>query len=107
MAVDKASLPNVTLSDIYMRSGDKLQDHLAYPPRGMRADRAAAYLGLSTSKFLDLVKEGRMPKPVHIDGVTSWDRFELDAAYDEFLQQRDEEDQGRRNTMDVALGLKR
>src|SRR6266704_689160 len=33
----------------------KLADSLAYPPRGMRADRAAAYLGMSTSTFLRLV----------------------------------------------------
>ena len=56
---------------------EKLQDHLAYPPRAFRADRAAAYLGVSTSKFHVLVAQGRLPKPVRIDGITLWDRFSL------------------------------
>lgn len=29
----------------------KLHDHLSYPPRAMRAERAAAYLSISRSKF--------------------------------------------------------
>ncbi|HTM71939.1 MAG TPA: hypothetical protein VL198_01795 [Pseudolabrys sp.] len=66
---------------------DKLQDHLAYPPRALRADRAAAYLAMGKSKFLELVDEGRMPKPVRIDGITTWDRYELDAAYEQFRTQ--------------------
>jgi predicted DNA-binding transcriptional regulator AlpA len=61
---------------------EKLQDNFAYPPRAMRADRAAAYLGMGRSKFLVLVDEGRLPQPVRIDGVTTWDRLDLDAAYD-------------------------
>ena len=35
----------------------KLQDNFSYPPRAMRAERAAAYLSMSTSTFLALVKE--------------------------------------------------
>ena len=42
-------------------AADKLQDHLGYPPRGMDAERAAAYLGLGRTKFLELVENGRMP----------------------------------------------
>jgi len=48
----------------------------------MRAKRAAAYLDMGVSKFFQLVKDGRMPRPVRVDGVVTWDRLELDAAYD-------------------------
>lgn len=43
-----------------MRS-EKQQDKYAYAPRTMRANRAAAYLDISTSKFLELVSRGRLP----------------------------------------------
>jgi predicted DNA-binding transcriptional regulator AlpA len=62
----------------------KMQDQLAYPPRGMNADRAAAYLGLGKTKFLELVGAGRMPRPVDMDnGTPRWDRLDLDAAFDD------------------------
>jgi predicted DNA-binding transcriptional regulator AlpA len=61
---------------------DKLADHLAYPPRALRADRAAAYLSMSRTTFLQLVDEGILPKPIHIRAMATWDRLELDAAYD-------------------------
>ena len=60
----------------------KLQDTLAYAPRLMRADRAAAYLGMGTSTFLRMVSEGVLPKPKHIRGVVAWDRLTLDAYVD-------------------------
>jgi len=59
----------------------KLQDTLIYA-RGLRADRAAAYLGMGKTKFLELVDNGRMPKAVGIDGIKVWDRIELDAAFE-------------------------
>jgi predicted DNA-binding transcriptional regulator AlpA len=68
---------------------DKLQDHLGYPPRGMDAERAATYLGLGRTKFLEMVDEGRMPKPVRIeDELPRWDRYDLDAAWEDLKQQR-------------------
>ena len=68
-------------------AAEKLQDHLAYPPRTFRADRAAAYLSMSKSAFLDLVAEGKMPKPIKIGGMTMWDRLELDAALENMKEQ--------------------
>jgi hypothetical protein len=47
----------------------KLQDGLSYPPRAMKAERAAAYLDMSRSKFLELVEAQRLPKPKIIDGI--------------------------------------
>ena len=61
---------------------EKLQDHLAYPPRAMRAPRAAAYLGMSTSKFLDLVDKGRLSPGTKVDGMTLFDRLQLDADFE-------------------------
>lgn len=83
----------------------KLQDGLAYPPRTMKAERAAAYLDMSRSKFLELVDDGRLPKPKIIDGMRVWDRLALDAAVDEFPDRGDGDSvEGRPNTFDTLLG---
>jgi len=80
-----------------------LQDQLAYAPRGLRADRAAAYLGFSRQFFLDLVAQGLMPKPTKIRGVVLWDRLKLDAAFEALEQQSPKS----RNLMDEAMGITR
>jgi hypothetical protein len=77
----------------------KLADHLAYPPRGMRLERAAAYVGLSPSKFLEKVDEGIMPKPIRWDGCVVWDRLKLDAVFE------GESNEGRQNTIHRLLGI--
>jgi predicted DNA-binding transcriptional regulator AlpA len=64
----------------------KASANYCYPPRAMRAEQAAAYLAMSKSVFLKLVNEGCMPVPVRIQSMVSWDRFDLDAAYDAFKQ---------------------
>ena len=76
----------------------KLADTLAYPPRAMRADRAAAYLSMSTSTFLALVDEGRLPKPKRLKGIVFWDRLALDA----FVEHYEGEEC---NTVDALLGI--
>jgi predicted DNA-binding transcriptional regulator AlpA len=35
---------------------------------------------MSPSKFDQLVKDRRLPKPKMIDGIVVWDRYQLDAA---------------------------
>jgi hypothetical protein len=55
---------------------------LSTPARGLRRNAAAEYLGLSISKFDQLVAEGRLPKPKYIDTLPIFDRLALDAAYD-------------------------
>lgn len=52
------------------------------PRRGLRRDEAAQYVAISPSKFDQLVADGRMPKPFHIDACTIWDVRDLDAAVD-------------------------
>jgi hypothetical protein len=67
---------------------EKLQDHFAYPPRTFRADRAAAYFSMSTSTFLKLVGEGIMPRGIKVQGMTMWDRFELESALENLKEQQ-------------------
>lgn len=52
-----------------------------YPPRGMSRDEAARYIGVGATKFDQMVKDGRMPRPKRIDGRTVWDRIKLDEAF--------------------------
>jgi predicted DNA-binding transcriptional regulator AlpA len=81
---------------------EKLSELFVYPPRAFRADRACAYLGMGKSKFLSLVDQGRLPKPVRIDGMTTWDRLELDAAYEAMKQ---EETEKRSNPIEDHYGI--
>jgi|HubBroStandDraft_2_1064218.scaffolds.fasta_scaffold141479_2 hypothetical protein len=58
-------------------------------PRGLRRPEAAAYIGISPSKFDDWVLRGLMPTPKRQDGVVVWDRFALDLAFDVLPDSRD------------------
>lgn len=53
------------------------------PPRGLCREAAAAYVGLGSTKFDELVDDGRMPKPLQVDGRKLWDRRALDRAFDQ------------------------
>jgi predicted DNA-binding transcriptional regulator AlpA len=81
----------------------KLQDDLAYPPRAMKAERGAAYLDMSRSKFLELVEQGRLPRPKIIDGIRVWDRLAIDSAFSDFPDRTDDGSVERRNTFDDVL----
>ena len=52
------------------------------PPRGLSREAAAQYIGVSVGKFDEMIADGRMPKPVRIDGRNVWDRRTLDRAFD-------------------------
>jgi hypothetical protein len=82
-------------------SAHKLADSLAYPPRAMRADRAAAYLDMSPASFHRLVDEGLLPPGHTVKGMVIWDRYELDAAF-ESLKGGDDVS----NSMHKLLGIK-
>jgi hypothetical protein len=51
-------------------------------PRGLRADDAAAYLGMGKTKFLELVDKGMIPRAFTIDTIKIRDRPDLDAVID-------------------------
>lgn len=52
------------------------------PRRGLRRDEAAIYIGVSSSKFDQLVQAGTMPRPRRVDGCVIWDIRALDLAFD-------------------------
>jgi len=78
----------------------KLADSLAYPPRLLRAERAAAYVAMSTNMFLRMVDAGEMPAPIKLHAMTVWDRLDLDAAVEVWKEKRSS-----KNPLRVALGL--
>jgi hypothetical protein len=49
--------------------------------------QAAEYIGVGASKFDEMVKDGRMPKPKSIDKRNLWDLRKLDAAFDALKDQ--------------------
>ena len=60
----------------------RLDAPLSLPPRGVSREIAAAWMGVSATKFDQLVKDGRMPKPKRIDGRRVWDMLKLHQAFD-------------------------
>lgn len=75
-------------------------DGHAYPPRGMSREEAARYVGIGTTKFDEMVKDGRMPRPKRIDGRTVWDRVAVDIAFTELPDERG-------NMLDALLSRQR
>ena len=72
-------------------SRPRAADPIAYPPRGLARDEAARYIGVGSTKFDEMVSDGRMPRPKRVDGRTIWDRVALDMAF------TDLPDEGRAN----------
>ena len=58
--------------------------HSTLWPRGLSRVQAAAYVGLGTTFFDELVGEGKFPKPVKFGKRSVWDRIDLDDAFDTF-----------------------
>jgi hypothetical protein len=59
------------------------------PRRGLSRTEAALYLGISPSKFDEMVKDGRVNRPRLIDTRKVWDVFELDMAFEELPRDND------------------
>jgi predicted DNA-binding transcriptional regulator AlpA len=62
-------------------------------PRGLSRTDAASYIGVSTSLFDVMVKDGRMPQPKRINARTVWDKRQLDDAFDALPGGYNEEDE--------------
>jgi predicted DNA-binding transcriptional regulator AlpA len=60
------------------------------PRRGLRLPEAAAYVGVSETKFKAMVKAKTMPEPFKIGGVTLWDLWKIDQAFDALSNQGDD-----------------
>ena len=61
------------------RRGDALPRSL--PPLGLSREIASAFIDVSPSKFDEMVRDGRMPKPKQIDARRVWDRRKLEKAF--------------------------
>jgi predicted DNA-binding transcriptional regulator AlpA len=59
-----------------------IHDIRPVPRRGLSRTEAAVYVGIGTTKFDEMVADGRMPKPFRIDGRVLWDIYDLDSAID-------------------------
>lgn len=52
------------------------------PRRGLSRDEAAVYIGISATKFDEMVVEGTMPPAKEIGSRRVWDMRALDSAFD-------------------------
>lgn len=52
------------------------------PRRGLRREESARYVGVSPTKFDEMVRDGDMPRPKRIGGCVVWDLKRLDMAFD-------------------------
>lgn len=59
------------------------------PRRGLHREEAAAYVAVSPTKFDELVKDGRMPKPKKIDARKVWDLWEIDTHFTKLSSEGD------------------
>lgn len=67
-------------------------------PRGLQREVAARYVGISPTKFDEMVSDGRMPGPKMIDRRKVWDRLALDAAFDDLPSVAEDENEWDRLT---------
>jgi hypothetical protein len=82
--------------------GQKLADTLAYPPRALRANRAAA-LSLNVHRNVPRSRGSRtMPKPKKLRGIVFWDRV----ALDDFVERYEGDEDESENAWDKYLGQK-
>jgi predicted DNA-binding transcriptional regulator AlpA len=52
------------------------------PRRGLDHDEAAVFVGVPVTTFDQMVSDGRLPKPIELDGELVWDLVQLDRAFD-------------------------
>ena len=64
-----------------MKRAPDLRDH-AYAPRGLRREAAANWVGMSPTKFDELVKAGLFHKGKKVHGCRVWDRYLLDIEFE-------------------------
>lgn len=62
------------------------------PPLGLNRDEAAAYIGVSVTKFDEMVADGRMPKSKPVDRLRLWSRPMLDKFFHAMPDEEGESD---------------
>ena len=55
------------------------------PRRGLDRDEAAIYVGVTLATFDQMVNDGRLPKPVDLNGEEVFDLALLDRAMDRLM----------------------
>jgi hypothetical protein len=58
-----------------------VSERRAIQPRGLRRIEAASYVGVSPTKFDEMVRRGDMPAGFHVDSIRLWDRQDLDVCF--------------------------
>jgi predicted DNA-binding transcriptional regulator AlpA len=72
---------------------------------GFRRTEAAAFIGVSASKFDQMVKAGDMPEPHRIGGVVIWRGDDLLAAFNRLTGRGDDGEVSPQDAWDKAVGL--
>ena len=72
------------------RRGDALPRSLQ--PIGLSREVAAAFIDVSPSKFDEMVRDGRMPKPKQIDARRVWSRVAIERAFEALPGDEDEQE---------------
>jgi excisionase family DNA binding protein len=57
------------------------------PPRGLSREQAAEYVGVSATKFDEMIADGRMPRAIEVDRRRVWDRRKLDRSFDALAEE--------------------
>lgn len=75
---------SIRICDLIAMVEAQFQSKAMSPPtrRGLNRIQAAGYVGLSPSKFDELVADGRMPRAIKIDARRVWDVRQIDLAFD-------------------------
>lgn len=74
-----------------MTATRKLSQTRPTPRRGLSRTEAAMYIGVSASKFDQLIMSNKMPGPRLLDSRKIWDVRELDLAFDALPGENDGE----------------
>ena len=61
----------------------------AYAPRGLRREAAADWVGMSPTKFDELIKAGRFHRGKKVHGCRVWDRCQLDIEFENLPDDED------------------
>ena len=62
------------------------------PRRGLSRVDAAGYIGVGVMLFDELVRDGRMPRPLRINTRILWDRRAVDLAFDDLSVANDDDE---------------
>jgi len=79
---DRGAVSGATAPAVKLSPGRPLSETRPIPRRGLSRTESAMYVGISPNKFNQLVEDGRMPKPIHLDGRRLWDVRKLDQCFD-------------------------